>query len=186
LTGILLLPALAVLYWQTYRHFWPPRKSLLALCLVPAGLLGFMIYLHAITGNALAFKGALAAWGRTTGFFLLPLLGYLRHPLDLVGPWNPHFLNFWAATITIICGLVLLKRRAYALACYTLLSVFVALSSVLLQSQARYAMVVFPTFMVLATAGRRAKVDQLIRTVFLVLFALMTALFAAHFTLALS
>lgn len=186
LTGILLLPALAVLYWQTYRHFWPPRKSLLALGLVPAGLLGFMIYLQAITGNALAFKGALAAWGRTTGFFLLPLLDYLRHPLDLVGPWNPHFLNFWAATITIICGVVLLKRRAYALACYTLLSAFVALSSVLLQSQARYAMVVFPTFMVLASWGRNTSFDTFVRTVSLVLLTLMTVLFAAHFSLALS
>jgi hypothetical protein len=96
LTGVLLLPTLAVLYWQTYRHFWPPRKSLLAVCLVPAGLFAFMIYLHAITGNALAFKGALAAWGRTTGFFLMPLLRYLRHPFVIIGPWNPHFLNFWA------------------------------------------------------------------------------------------
>jgi Gpi18-like mannosyltransferase len=186
LTGILLLPALAVLYWETYRHFWPPRKSLLAICLVPAGLLGFMIYLHAITGNALAFKGALVAWGRTPGFFLLPLLRYIRHPLNLVGPWNPYFLNFWAATITIICGLVLWKRRAYALACYTLLSAFVALSSVLLQSQARYAMVVFPTFMVLASWGRNTTVDTFIRTVSLVLLSLMTALFAAHFSLAMS
>jgi hypothetical protein len=186
LTGILLLPALAVLYWQTYRHFWPPRKRLFAICLVPAGLLGFMIYLQTITGNALAFKGALAAWGRTTGFFLLPLLGYMRRPLDIVGPWNPHFLNFWAATITIICGLVLLRRRAYALACYTLLSAFVALSSVLLQSQARYAMVVFPTFMVLASWGRNTRFDMLVRTISLVLLSLMTALFAAHFSLAMS
>jgi cytochrome b561 len=81
---------------------------------------------------------------------------------------------------------VLLKRRAYALACFSLLSVFVALSSVLLQSQARYAMVVFPTFMVLATWGRNSRVDTLIRTVSLVLLSLMTALFAAHFSLALS
>ena len=28
-----------------------------------------MIYLHVITGNALAFKGAMAAWGRKAGFF---------------------------------------------------------------------------------------------------------------------
>jgi len=56
----------------------------------------------------------------------------------------------------------------------------------LLQSQARYAMVVFPAYMVLARAGRRERVDQLIRAIFLVLFALMTALFAAHFTIALS
>jgi hypothetical protein len=39
--------------------------------------------------------------------------------------------------------------------------------------------------MVLATLGR-AKFDQTIRAVFLVLFALMCALFAAHFTVALS
>jgi Gpi18-like mannosyltransferase len=186
LTGVLLLPTLAVLYWQTYRHFWPPRRSLLAICLVPAGLFGFMIYLYAITGNALAFKGALVAWGRTTGFFLTPLLGYIRHPLDIIGPWNPHFLNFWAATITLVCGFVLIRRRAYALASYTLLSAFVALSSVLLQSQARYAMVVFPTFMVLATWGRYSSVDTLVRTVSLVLLSLMTALFAAHFSIAMS
>jgi hypothetical protein len=116
----------------------------------------------------------------------MPLLGYLRHPLDLIGPWNPQFLNFWAATITLICGLVLLKRRAYALCCYALLSAFVALSSVLLQSQARYAMVVFPTFMLLASWGRKTSVDTLIRTVSLVLLSLMTALFAAHFSIAMS
>ncbi|MDQ1729757.1 MAG: hypothetical protein QOD33_1882 [Pyrinomonadaceae bacterium] len=185
-TGVLLLPALLVLYWQTYRHFWPPRRKLLALFLVPAGLLSFMLYLRGITGNAFAFKGALAAWGRTSGFFLMPLLAYLRHPLELVGPWNPHFLNFWAAAITIVAGLVLLRRREYALACYTLLCVLVALSSVLLQSQARYAMVVFPTFLVLASWGRRQAVDTAVRTASLVLLSLMTALFAAHFSVALS
>ncbi|MGH9871900.1 MAG: mannosyltransferase family protein [Pyrinomonadaceae bacterium] len=185
-TGVLLLPALAVLYWQTYRHFWPPRKSILALALIPAGLVSFMIYLHTITGNALAFKDALSTWGRTTGFFLTPLLAYLRRPWVIVEPWNPNFLNFGAATITIICGVVLLRRRAYALACYSLLAAFVALSSVLLQSQARYAMVVFPTFMVLATWGQSERVDTLIRTVSLVLLSLMTALFAAHFSIALS
>jgi len=82
--------------------------------------------------------------------------------------------------------LVLLRRRAYALACYTLLSAFVALSSVLLQSQARYAMVVFPTFMVLATWGKNTSVDTFVRTVSLVLLSLMTALFAAHFSIAMS
>jgi len=186
LTGVLLLPALAVLYWQTYRPLWPLRKSFFALLLIPTGLLSFMLYLKVITGNALAFKGALLAWGRTTGFPFSTLLQYLRHPLEIVAPWNPHFLNFWAGTITVICGLVLLRRKSYALACYSLLAAFVALSSVLLQSQARYAMVVFPTFMVLATWGQNQNVDTLIRTVSLVLLSLMTALFAAHFSIALS
>jgi hypothetical protein len=47
-------------------------------------------------------------------------------------------------------------------------------------------MVVFPVYITLAIAGRRPKFDQVIRTVFLVLLALMSVLFAAHFTLALS
>ena len=95
-------------------------------------------------------------------------------------------LNFSAVAIALVCGIALLKQRQFALATYTLLALLVALSSALLQSQARYAMVVFPVFMTLAMAGRYARIDQLIRTVFLVLFALMSALFAAHFTLALS
>ncbi len=191
-SGILLLPALAVLYWETYRPIlqlrdlrtW--RKDALAVLLVPAGLVAFMVYLHFLTGNAFAFKGAMAAWGREAGLFFAPLYEYLRAPGEIAAHWDFKLLNFLAVTLAVVCGAVLLKRRQYALAIYALLSLLVALSSALLQSQARYAMVVFPVYLVLATWGRRAKVDQLIRAVFVALFALMTALFAAHFTLALS
>lgn len=191
-SGILLLPALALLYWETYRpalqlrsaRTW--RKDALALLLVPCGLLAFMIYLHFLTGNALAFKGAMAAWGRKAGLFIDPLFEYLRHPGELAAHWNFKLVNFLAVVLALACGVALVRRRQYPLAVYTLLSLLVALSSALLQSQARYAMVVFPVYIVLATWSRRAKVDQLIRTVFVALWALMTALFAAHFTLALS
>lgn len=183
--GILLLPALAVLYWQTYgRDWW--RRDLLGLCLIPAGLFSFMYYLYLITGNPFAFKDVLVAWGRSTGFFLTPLSKYLTQPLLIAVPWDFKLLNFAAATTALICGLVLLKRREWALAVYTLTAVIVALSSVLLQSQARYAMALFPMFMVLAVAGQRPRVDELIRVVFLVLLSLMTALFATHFSLAMA
>ena len=188
-TGVLLLPALAVLYWEMYRplrSIRALRKDGLALLLIPTGLLSYMVYLHVITGNALAFKGAMAAWGRKAGFFFSPLLDYLAHPAEVAAHWDFRLLNFSAVAIALACGLALLKRRQFALGTYTLLVVLVALSSALLQSQARYAMVVFPVYMALALLGRRAKFDQLIRAVFLVLFTLMSALFAAHFTLALS
>src|SRR6185295_4456315 len=188
-TGVLLLPALAILFWEMYRPLRPLRalrKDGLALLLVPAGLVSFMIYLHVITGNALAFKGAMAAWGRKAGFFFTPLLDYLGHPAEIAAHWDFRLLNFSAVAIALACGIALLKRRQFALATYTLLVVLVALSSALLQSQARYAMVVFPVYLALAVWGRHARIDQTIRAVFLVLFALMSALFAAHFTLALS
>jgi hypothetical protein len=186
--GVLLLPALALLYWQMYRPLTRRslRKDALALLLIPGGLFSFMLYLHAITGNAFAFQGVQATWGRRAGLFLSPLYDYLRQPGEIALHWDFRLLNFLAVSIALACGAVLLKRRQFPLAAYTLLTVLVALSSGLLQSQARYAMVIFPVYMVLATLGRRAKVDQLIRAVFLVFLALMTAMFAAHFTLALS
>lgn len=185
-SGVLLLPVLLLMYWQARKKLRPFRTDALAPWLVPAGLLCYMLYLRSITGNAFAFKDAMAAWGRKAGFFFTPLLDYLWQPSEIAAHWNFRFLNFGAAACVLICGLVLLKRREFVLALYTLSSVLLALSSGLLQSQARYAMVVFPAYMVLARAGRRERVDQTIRAVFLVLFALMSALFAAHFTVALS
>ena len=188
-TGILLLPALALLYWEMYRplrNVHALRKDGLALLLIPTGLVSFMIYLHRVTGNPFAFKDAMAAWGRKAGIFLFPLYDYLRHPAEIVAHWDFKLLNFLAVVIVLACGAALLRQRKFALAAYTLLAVLVALSSALLQSQARYAMVVFPVYMVLGTLGRHQHLDQWIRAVFLVLFVVLTALFAAHFTFALS
>ncbi len=186
MSGLLLLPTLTLLYWQEHRRLRPLRAEAFAPLLVPAGLLSFMIYLYAITGNAFAFRDAMTAWGRKAGFFVSPLIDYLRQPAEIAVHWDFKFLNFAAAVTLLVCGAVLLKRREFALATYTLLSAFVALSAALLQSQARYAMVVFPIFMVLAVAGGRPRVDQTIRAVFIILFGLLTAMFAAHFTVALS
>lgn len=185
-TGVLLLPALALLHRQTYgRDHWR-RPDALALLLIPSGLFAFMCHLYLITGNPLAFKDAMAVWGRSGGFFLSPLLHYIFNPFRIIVPWSFHTLNFAAPATALACGCVLLRRREWALAFYTLACAFVALSSVLLQSQARYAMVIFPVFMVLAQAGRRRRVDEIIRAVSLVLLSLMTALLAAHFSVAMS
>jgi hypothetical protein len=62
----------------------------------------------------------------------------------------------------------------------------VALSSGLLQSQARYAMVFFPLFIVLGVAGRRPRVDAAIRTTSLILLVLITIMFCLRLDIALS
>jgi mannosyltransferase PIG-V len=185
-SGVFLLPALAILYWQMHRPLRSWRTDILALLVIPAGLVSFMIYLKATTGNLFAFGDAMSAWGREAGFFARPLLDYLRHPRAIAAHWDFRLLNFVAATLTLAVGGVLLKRRQFGLATYTLLSALVALSSALLQSQARYMMVVFPVYLVLATWTARPKVNQMVFAIFVTLFGLMTALFAAHFTMALS
>jgi hypothetical protein len=183
-TGVLLLPVLCVLYWQQHRG--RPRADVLKLLLVPLGLLAFMYYLDLITGDALAFRHVLGSWGRQSGFFLRPLFQFLRHPQEVSMFWDFRLLNFTVSIGALVCGVWLLKRREWALALYALLGVVIPLSSQLLQSHARYVMVVFPVFIVLGVWGRHPRVDQLIRAVLVVLLGLMSALFAAHFTIALS
>jgi hypothetical protein len=184
-SGIFLFPALLLLYWK--RHGTRPRASVLSLLLIPVGLLAFMFYLHLITGNAFAFKDVLVTWGRTTGFFLRPLFDYIIHFRVVNEGWNFKLLNFLAALLALGCAVVLARRRQWALAVYTLISILAPLSSLLLQSHARYVSTIFPIFMVLAQAGgRSARVDQTIRAIFICLLGLMSALFAAHFSIAMS
>ena len=194
-TGVLIFPALLVLYWETYggnlrsKAAWRSalfHKEFLSLFLVPAGIGSFMFYLYTITGNPLAFKDILVSWGRGIGFFPVTLFGYLRNPWLIAVPWDFRLVNFTGAALALICGAWLIKHRQWALGLYTLLCVIAALSSLLLQSQARYAMVLFPIYFVLAKAGNRPHVDEAIRTVSIALFTLMTALFLTHFSLAMS
>jgi hypothetical protein len=194
-TGIFLLPALAVIYWQAYGGDWRRketwrgavwRKEVVGLLLVPAGLGSFMIYLHRITGNPLAFKDILVAWNRSAGFFLVTLYSYLSDPWLIIAPWDFRLVNFAAPVLALGCGAWLMKQRQWALGLYTLICVMAALSSLVLQSQARYAMVLFPMYLVLAQAGERPHVDETIRAGSIALLCLMTGLLSAHFSMALS
>jgi hypothetical protein len=187
ITGVLLLPALAVLYWETYRTL-RPKLNFLPLLLIPSGLLAFMCFLYMTTGNPLAFRDiTVESFGRRTPqFFLMTLLGYLADPLVIVEPWDFRPLNFLGAAMALVGGLVLLKWRRWSLAVYTLAASVVALSNVLLHGQARFAMVLFPAFMVLAVAGRNPRFDNVLRTVMLILFILMTIFYARHFDFALA
>src|SRR5919108_3093854 len=124
--GIFLVVPFAVLYWQSYRE--RIKANVFALLLVPLGLMGFMIYLKLITGNALAFADIQVAWGHSAGPFWGPLLTYLREPLLISVRWDFRLLNFAAAVTALICGLMLLKRRQWAMGLYTLASIIVPMS----------------------------------------------------------
>jgi len=186
LAGLFLIPALLILYWQRYRGR-RLRPQLMSFGLMPLGLIAFMIYLRQTTGNALAFFDIQAAWGHAPNFFLRPLFNYLMNPLLLAERWDFRLLNFCAVLLALVCCGVLVRRRQWALAVYGLISLIVPLSAtVSLQSLARYVMVIFPVFFVLASAGRSSRWDQIIRVLFVSLLTLMSALFALHVALALA
>jgi len=175
--GILLVPALAVLYWQ--HHGRRPRVNVLGLLLVPTGLLAYAFYCWRATGNFLAFQQAQSAWGRQPGFFLAPMFEYVRHAPLVAEPWNFKLLNFSVAVLALVCTYLLARKRKWALALYTLLLVAMPLSTGTLLSFTRVTAVSFPVFFALADAGRAGRIDQTIRVVFVAALSLMTALFAA-------
>src|SRR6266699_377809 len=186
LAGLFLIPALLILYWQRYRGRGL-RPQLMSFGLMPLGLIAFMIYLRQTTGNAFAFFDIQAAWGHAPNFFLRPLFNYLMNPLVLGSRWDFRLLNFCAVVLGFVCCGLLLWRRQWALAVYALISLIVPLSATFtLQSLARYVMVIFQVFFVLASAGRSNRWDQIIRVIFVALLTLMSALFALHVALALA
>ncbi|MCI0392795.1 MAG: hypothetical protein MOB07_29035 [Acidobacteria bacterium] len=174
--GIFLFPTLLIFYWQSNRSF-KLRFDMLGLLFAPLGLLTFMCYLYAITGNAFAFADAQAAWKVRWGFFLQPLFGFLISPFALSEGWNFRALNFAAAVLALVCAIIWLKRREWAWAFYILISVITPLSTVTLEGHTRYVTELFPVFVMLAVWGRSPMIDQTIRTVFLALLTLLTAYF---------
>lgn len=186
-TGVLLLPSLVILYLQ--RHRTKPRNGnpgALGLLIIPLGLLAYMFYSWHMTGNPWAFKDAQTGWGRQSSLFLTPLLNYVINAKEVAVPWNFQLLNFAAAVLTFVCVYLLIRRREWSLALYALLTIVIPLSTNSLQSIARYTVVIFPIYIALATVGNAKRADQIIRFIFVALLALMSALFAAHFSMALA
>lgn len=181
--GVLLVPVLALFYLQqTDRSKW--RGDVLWLALVPVGLLTFMFFLWKITGNPLAFIDAQAAWQRKGGFFLLTLYEYIKSPLKVIEPWNFRALHFGAAILALGAAFFWARRKEWAFAVLTFLSILLPLSLGGLHSTTRYVAVIFPVFIALAVAGRELWVDRAICVVFLALFGLLTLCYALRFSFA--
>jgi hypothetical protein len=181
--GILLFPALIILYWQHYGFRY--QRKLWAVLLVPVGLLAYMFFLHHITGNAFAAFQIQRAWGRHFSLNVVwPFWHYLTAPIMLAQPWYLVGFHFIAGVGGLVSGILLLKWRQWALGFYVLAGVLLPLASSSLGSMTRYVMILFPVFVPLAIVGRSGKIDQTIRAIFLVLLSLLTAMFAAHFSFA--
>ena len=183
--GILLLPALLFLSWQMYRSL--QVRKILGLLLIPGGLVAYSFYCWRMTGDALAYMHASAAWGRKPSiFFLSPLVKWLLNPHPIAHAWNIDLLHAATVLLGFFCIYVLIRQREWTFALYTSMSLFVSLSSGILQSIERHTMGFFPVFIALAIAAKSERSDQTIRFVFVFVLGVMTLLYAANFTNALS
>ncbi|GAA0716772.1 mannosyltransferase family protein [Dokdonella soli] len=182
LAGLFLLPALALWVWPR-RHGLSARPWL-ALALIPLGLIAFMLELHVATGNALAFSGIQAAWGRHPTFPLEPILAIAQQPRLAIEDWNFRWLNL-AVTLGGAAAVVALwRRREPALAVFLLLGLAAPLASGTLMSMARYALGLFPLALVIADLTADRAVERGWFALSTALLALMSAAFALGMTFA--
>jgi hypothetical protein len=191
--GLLLIIPLGLLalqlWWKNKRNVFPA----LSLSALPAALLGWMFYMQRLTGNPLAFVKAQSgsSWHRTTDVpwnTILDAFDAILHQ-----PFESYYRSQYgvdlAATLILLGAAIFAfgyLPRIYSL--YLAGSVVFLLTSrsdiQVLFSMPRFAMVLFPVFILLALAGKNPLVDRFILIAFPVLLGLYMALFAQWYWIA--
>ena len=179
-TGFLLFLPLAFEYlYQKRFDLRQVRPNVLALLLVPLGVLLFMAYCQAQFGDALAFahstaqrNGQSALSGQTLNLFKTL---FRQDPNDAPFPMNYVYLSTALSAIAISFASFKFLRKSYAI--YAVLFVFAAFGLGRIEGIMRYSAAVFPLFAMLAIAGRNRTVDIAITSLFLVLLSLFTTMF---------
>jgi len=152
-----------------------------SLALVPAGLVSFMLYGFAQTGDLLIFfRVSDETWGRALSFPWHALSDAVRHPM-LGDPMNYSFwlLNLPLAIIFLACVILSFRYLPAVYAIYTAVMVVLPLSATVLMSLGRLYLVVFPAFVLLALWSRAS--DSRRHALILASLATSQALFMAFF-----
>jgi hypothetical protein len=149
------------------------RRAHPAALLVPAGLVGYMLYTWRVLGDPLAFAHAQAHWGRCLDWPWSALghqvAAITRQPRLFTDAGVHNLLDLGAVLFAVTMlglGFARLRRDQYALPVYgaTLVGFVVIFPDAggpyPLQSAARLVLEVFPAFLVLARIGAHPVVDR--------------------------
>jgi Gpi18-like mannosyltransferase len=179
--GVLLIVPLLVEAWSAYRtrlRAWLP--ALLAAVLVGAGLATYMAYLWVLRGDPLYFSHVQNHWNRHLAFPWVSVthsVQLILHTKSAQTIANQVIeLSFTALMIVIL--ILGVRRLRPSLTAYMALSILVPMSTSSLMSMPRFALVLFPMFIVLALWGRNPIVGNAIVAFSLPLLGLFTVLFA--------
>lgn len=179
--GILIGLPLALMALQGRPPATVLTRRLAALLPVPAALAGYCAYVYTLSGDPLAWISAQAHWGYSLGHppweQLLKMIGritrYGLYDYFFVSSMAPYRL-FHGVVALVFLALTpaIFKRLGGALGSYVLASLLVPLSGNALEGVGRYASVLFPAFMLVASvkSTRLHEAILVIASLFLTLF----------------
>ena len=190
-TGVLLALPLAYEYFAAHGFWWRRIDwRVIGIVLVPVGILSFMLYLYAVTGDALAFTHSQVGWQKV--FTLRLWAGILESVRQIVEvqPQASFFqahnvLNFGLGLLFLVWSVYAARRLPRAYGVYLLAFWLVTLTSpaigtgypVPLVSMSRYVLSLFPIFMYLGLEGRRQAFNDAYLIASTALLAVLTVLF---------
>lgn len=188
--GVLLTVPFAIEWFVAVRQAslpdlvrWPQERLIrpaVGLALIPLGLATYMAYLWVLRGDPLYFSHVQVHWGR---HFAMPWVSVTRSVYAVIFTHSPLILVEQAlelAFTALMVGVLLFgfRRLRPSYTAYMALSILVPMSTSSLMSMPRFALVLFPMFVVLALWGERHPVNNAIVAFSLPLLGLFTVLFA--------
>jgi hypothetical protein len=175
-SGLFLLPALAILLWQAQRRV--PVSAWLALAPAPVAFAAFAWHLHAVTGDALAFVHIQGAFARPAHPTREAIEWAIRRWDWIIQGWNFRWLNAAAMLVGIAAAIWLAWRRQLAAAVFLALGLAAPLGTATVMSGARYAIGLFPFAIALGAWTRNRYVELALWAASAALLALMSACYA--------
>jgi hypothetical protein len=159
--------------------------DLLAVVLIPFGLVPFFVYSKVKTGDFWATIHSQTVWGR---YFELPwrlLANALRH----LHPPDPMDWNFWLLNIIVILAFLVVilwswRRLSMIYTLYSFVMVIMPLTTANINSVSRYYLTIFPALMLLALWSNSDK-NPARHFLVISLFAALQAVFMLFFVLGL-
>jgi len=183
--GILIGLPLALLAVRQKPSIGQLASRALAFSLIPLAFAGFCAYVYVLTGDPLGWMAAQSHWGYSLGHRpwqqLQRVIGdFIQHGaygyffVSRIAPFE--LLQATTALIFLALTPLVFRRLGPAMGAYVLVSLLVPLSSNTLEGLGRYASVLFPAFMLVAsttTAGGHeavVMVSLVFRTLLICLF----------------
>lgn len=154
--------------------------NLIAICIIPLGLVSYMLFLNSAFGDPVAFSTTQSAWGREmVGLFAVigrDLAWFLSGNFLTGEIWWQVAFDLTAYFAVLAVSVVVWRRLGASYALFCIISIVIPSMSGT-NSLSRYALVIFPFFMMLGYWGRRAWLDRALIIGFSILLGVLTTMF---------
>ena len=188
--GVAIVIPLAIEYLEQKNFSWQKIKAdILSLCLLPLGTFVYMLFLKIKFGSFWLFAAGQKIWHLDTAFNpLFTLQKYWQNIFLTISDNLPYqsaiSIDFAFFGSMLLLSLVIFSKLRKSYGIYALLATLIPAFSGILVSMSRYALVVFPLFILLAVWGKNKIINFIIMTLFATLLSFFLTLFVHDYWVA--